>query len=278
MKMQIKKTPESQGSITSSQKSTEKKRKVPVKVILVVIVIASVLCICSAILLLIVSIVRQVGSGNVISEERPAETFKEIRLEGAKLNLFIQQGTTQNLTVEAEDNVIDRISTKVKGDTLTVSYKKDFPFGLIDVAFLHKDVNVYVTLKDLDAVYLDGSGKVQTEGQLVLDSFKLEINGSADIVMDVKSFELETAVVGSGNVTYKGSVNTQQLEVSGSCDYLAQDLESEFTRIEVSGTADVEVNTSLKLDVKISGSGQVRYRGDPKVTQEISGTGSVEEI
>lgn len=256
----------------------KKSRKISIKLILFIFAVLFVLCICSLIALFTVSVLRQVGSGNVVSENRSTDTFTEIRLEGEKMNLFVEQGTTQSLKIEAEDNVINKIDTRVKGETLTVSYKKSIPFDLVPLSFLHKEVNVYVTVKDLDAVYVVGSGNIETKNELVLDSFKLDIIGSSNVDMDIRLFELETNVSGSAKINYKGSVNTQALLVSGSCDYFAKDLESEYTNIELSGSGNIELNVQLKLDVDISGSGTIKYRGSPKVTQEISGSGTVEEL
>ena len=48
-----------------------------------------------------------------------------------------------------------------------------------------------------------------------------------------------------------------------------------FTRVEIAGAADVEVNASQMLHVEVSGSGSVTYLGDPALHESVVGWGSV---
>lgn len=82
-------------------------------------VIAVVLTV-TLVLLVSTSCIRFVGftgSGNVITEERTIADFDSISVS-AGINLFIEQGDDEALTIEAEDNIVPRISTDVRNGRL----------------------------------------------------------------------------------------------------------------------------------------------------------------
>jgi hypothetical protein len=54
-----------------------------------------------------------VGSGNVVNETRSVGSFNGIDLHGSGA-LFLSQGTQQPLRIEAEDNILKVLSTRVE--------------------------------------------------------------------------------------------------------------------------------------------------------------------
>src|SRR6187402_585305 len=81
------------------------------------------------------------GSGKIISENRTVTTFNGISLE-CHANVYFTQGDEQSVKVEADDNIISHITTKVKDMTLEISTDEENWNS-------HGTVNVYVTVKEL---------------------------------------------------------------------------------------------------------------------------------
>lgn len=68
-------------------------------------------------------------------------------------------------------------------------------------------------------------------------------------------------------------IDDQDLNISGSGRYQAEQLRSKSVKIDMSGSGMASVNASEVLDIHMSGSGTLAYTGDPKqVTQDISGS------
>ena len=67
-------------------------------------------------LLVIVScnVIGEIGSGNVVKEERKVSSFNAIEVSGA-FDVELVQGTAIAVTVEADDNLMDLIRTEVRG-------------------------------------------------------------------------------------------------------------------------------------------------------------------
>src|SRR5215211_2956329 len=81
---------------------------------------------------------------------------------------------------------------------------------------------------------------------------------------------------GSGKITVGGTVEQQDLKISGSGEYLAKDLQTKVASAEISGSGNATVTVSDKLDAQLSGSGQLTYYGNPpQVTREVRGSGRV---
>ncbi len=190
------------------------------------------------------------GSDETASESRDVSGFEEVELRGVG-NLSIQQGDSESLTVEAEEDVLPKIRTKVKNNRLIIGPKRN---TTIDTT---KPIIYELTVKDLSALEVSGPGDVEAE--------------------DISTDELAVKINGTGDVEVSGETDSQNVEISGSGDYQAEDLESEQAEVDVVGTGSAIVNVSDELDAKVSGTGSVEYVGDPTVNQDVSGTGEVSE-
>lgn len=188
------------------------------------------------------------GSGNVTSERRDVGGFDEVELQGIG-DLTVRQTGSESLTIEAEDNIIPSLKTEVQNNRLTIGVEDNTAVRTT------KPINYELTVKDLNALILSGSGNIDAA--------------------DIRTDELKVTLSGSGRVKASGKADTQVIDISGSGNYQAENLESEDVRVEVDGSGAATVNASDKLNVRIRGSGSVEYEGDPSVSQDISGSGRV---
>ena len=186
------------------------------------------------------------GSGQVESETRQVSGFTGIELSGIG-EVTIEQGATEALTIEADDNVLPALTSKVEDSVLELGTK---PRTTVRT---RNPIRYRVTVKDLTSIELSGSGSV---------------SGA-----DLRANALRVDISGSGTVDLAGSADQQEVEVSGSGRYEAAELPSRSVTIEISGSGKATVAASEQLRVEISGSGTVTYSGDPQIDQSISGSG-----
>jgi hypothetical protein len=189
------------------------------------------------------------GSGNVVSESRTVSGFTKIDLSGAG-DVIIEQNGTEALTIEAEDNLIPKLTSEVVNGTLRLGEKSNLTIHLT------KPVTYRVSMKDVSGLMISGSGTV-TASTITAPSLAVDLSGS-------------------GKITVGGTVDQQDLVISGSGEYQAKDLQTKNASVEISGSGNATVTVNDKLDAQISGSGQLTYYGNPpQVTQEVSGSGRV---
>ena len=189
------------------------------------------------------------GSGNVVSESRNVSGFTKIELSGAG-EMTIDQNGTEALTIEADDNLMPKLTSEVVDGTLRLREKSNLTLHLT------KPVKYRVSVKDLSGLMISGSGVV-TASKITTSRLAVDISGS-------------------GKVTVGGTVQNQDLTMSGSGSYQAKNLQTKITSVKMSGSGDTTVTVSESLDLEMSGSGKVTYYGNPaQVNQQISGSARV---
>lgn len=214
---------------------------------------------------------NSLGSGNVISQTRDVSGFNQIFFNGNG-NVFISQGESESLTIEGEDSILELVTTLVIDKALRIDYKKSNAAHLISSSPL---VNVYIQVKDIQEIRLSGSGTISTSTPLKTFHLKMSISGSGNGTIDVIGHKLVTILSGSSNFTVKGTVENQDIWISGSGIYQAGELSSKVANINITGSGEVSVNVQDDMDIHISGAGTVIYRGTPRIRQSISGSGNV---
>lgn len=234
------------------------------------------------------------GSGHVETETREIGRFDSINLAGIG-EVIITQGEETTLVVEAEDNLLRYLQTEVRGDTLTLSLRQPGPMVSV---WPTQPIKYYVTVTDLEAITITGSGDVTAES-LDADQMELTVIGSGDLHLDaLQSDDVGMTVAGSGNITVddlsarelmanvtgsgtcslQGEAVEQAVRITGSGDYRADDLQSETARVTIAGSGSGYISVTDSLDVRITGSGDVRYSGSPQLSQTIIGSGDVVDL
>jgi hypothetical protein len=188
------------------------------------------------------------GSGRVASEQRGTARVTAVELEGLG-RLELRQGSSESLTITADDNILPMIYSYVEGNRLVL--------GMHGCVRSVTELRYILTVRDLEAVTVGGSGSAALE-QISAERLNLRISGTGSIEAD-------------------GTVDQLSVLIDGAGDVRGQGLASRFAEVEISGTGSVETSTSDRLAVTISGAGSVRYFGDPAVVQTISGVGNVQQ-
>lgn len=231
------------------------------------------------------------GSGKIVTQEVNVSNFDSVSLEGSG-DVYIQQGQTESLTVEADDNIMPVLINKVVGNQLVLTTK---PNQSLEPS---QKVVYRITVKDLTGLSLKGSGNFFVS-PVKSNSMDISLNGSGDINMDdlatsklsvdlngsgnvsidkLATTSNDVTVNGSGDVKLAGQADSQNVTYSGSGKYLAGDLETNSADIRVPGSADLTVWVKEKLNVSINGSGTVSYYGTPTVSQTGQGSGKLNSL
>lgn len=215
------------------------------------------------------------GSGRVTSEARTVATFSRIALEGQG-EVVVQEGSTEALTVEAEDNLLPLITTEVQNGTLRLGFDRA---TWRDTLRPTRPIRFLVTVPRLEAFDLAGAGSLQA-GSLHSDQLALRLTGTGDLTLDrLEAAMLEVTIGGAGTVTAAGTVAAQRVEITGKGTYQAGDLDSGTAEVTISGTGEAVIWVREELAALISGSGTLSYWGDPTVSRrDITGSGDINPL
>jgi hypothetical protein len=224
-----------------------------------------------AFLLAAFSSCRQIrGSGNIVTETRATGNFTGVSAGGA-YEVEIKNGPVTEVKVEADDNIIKYIETRVSGNTLHIETRDGVNFN--DGHF-----KVYVTAPEINNIHSSGAASIAIRNILKNDKkITLEASGAAGINGEVDAPEIEAEASGASNIKVSGHTRNYKAEASGSADLETGELMSETTKIHTSGAASAHVYSSISLNADASGAGSINYSGAGTTVVKTSGAASVKK-
>ena len=210
------------------------------------------------------------GSGNIVTENRKTGDFTGISAGGG-FEVELMNGAATEVRVEADDNIIGYIETRVSGNVLDISTKGS-------TNFIDGHYKVYVTAPDISAVKSSGAASININNILKnSEKIDLEASGAASINGEVDAPKIATEASGAANITLSGRTMDYNAEASGSATIKTGELMSESTKVHASGAASVHVYASVKLDADADGAAGIHYKGAASVSQKTSGAASVKK-
>ena len=228
------------------------------------------------------------GSGNIISQTFDVSEFDQVEL-GTIGEVHIEQGDTESLTIETDDNILPLLVVNVDGGKLTLNAKDNtniepsatitFNVTVTEITSLNANSSGEIFVRPINGdsleILVNASGDVNLENVEVKD-FSVTSSGSGNTSVDnIDSESIHAVTSASGNVELTGNAGSLQVESGGSGDVLAGDLQTSVVEIVVEASGDVTVWAVDTLDVSISASGNVEYYGDPAVTENLNGSGNL---
>lgn len=189
------------------------------------------------------------GSGTAKTETRSLTGFKQIEANGA-VNLDITFAPEYSVTVEADDNLLEYVTSEVSGDTLVIGSK--------DRINPKTKINIKITMPELA---------------------RLDINGaSTGDIPGFKGDKLDLNLNGASKVKISGEVKDLKARASGASGIDAEGLKAENADVDSNGASKIMVNAAGDLKAEASGASSVTYVGDPKsLKQNSSGASSVKK-
>lgn len=228
------------------------------------------------------------GSGNIVTQSFDVAGFDQIQLDTVGV-VHVEQGDSESLTIETDDNILPLLEVNVKDGTLIL--------GAEDFATLDPTTTITfrVTVKDLSVITVNSSGDVIAEaisaedfavhvnasGDVTLESvevetFSVSCSGSGDVnVDDLQADDVQLQMNSSGDIRIAGRTPSLNVKISGSGDVLAGDLQASDATVSIQGSGNATVWAVDLLDVTLSASGNLSYYGDPALTQNASGSGDL---
>ena len=154
------------------------------------------------------------GNNDVTSQERTAEGFNGITLEGVG-NVKIHPGESYKVIVTTDSNLQNRVLTTVNGNTLHITQKSG--------SFSATELTIDVYMPELKSISLNGAGNFKINAG---NTSELDVSLSGAGSVDAQNFEVQNITIkhsgvgnakiwvtnslngtlsGVGNIQYKGN-------------------------------------------------------------------------
>lgn len=175
------------------------------------------------------------GSGNAIEESRDINYVSKVEING-NFKVDIVCGETNSLKIEAEDNILPFIETKVEDEKITIKTKEK-------ITNL-REIRITLTIHTLEELESEGKSTISVKS-INSDELDIEMDGEGEIVLEGKADDLDISIDGDGKL-------------------FAKDLQSKNAYVTLYGEGKAEVYARKALKAKVKGEGVIDYWGDPE--------------
>lgn len=196
------------------------------------------------------------GSGNIIKVERDIEAFTGLRTRSF-VDVELVQGPFK-LEIEAEDNIIEYVETRVVKENLIIEMDEDVKIKT------EKPVKIYLQLPDLKFAEVSEVSKLSTKSVIKIEELSIEATGASksNFILDVKT--LRISLSGSSSLRATGYAVRQKIKMEEASKYEASQLKSEDIDIAASSASKAEILAFNSIFGDLSEASQCVYYGEPK--------------
>lgn len=208
------------------------------------------------------------GNRNVVTETRTVkDDFTKIKVSTG-LDLYLTQGSSEEIIVEADENLQDIIITEVNKGILSIYADQNI--------WRAKSRKIYVTVKSLEALTATSGSDVYAEETLNVNDIKISATSGADIRISLNADTVETSSTSGSDIAISGVANNHISKATSGASIDAYQLESKNVTVKVSSGADINIYASESINAKASSGGDIDFKGSPKqINKKSSSGGSV---
>lgn len=206
--------------------------------------------------------------GPVVEQDLNLGHFEGIELN-VRDNVYIKQGSTQRVTIEAQENVADALNKKIENGIWVIDFDSK--------PKLYKNIRINITTPDLKYIKLNGPGMVITQ-KMQLDSLKLVVNGSGNIDVEGDIKHLHSEMLAKGDIFLEGTAKLHTIDLMSEGRINSFDLESSKSLITLEGIGTANIKVKDTLQARLLGDGSIYYKGSPFLNTISTSSGTITKV
>jgi hypothetical protein len=225
------------------------------------------------ILLMILSLITVFTIGAFAGkQDRPTGSFTGIEISSA-IKVVLTQGNTEKLTLEGDDDILQRVITETRGNKLIIKLKD----GTYNKS--SQEVTAYLTFKTLSSIELSGAVNLNGTNEMNFNDLELECSGATKINLHLNASKLDCDFSGASNLSLEGSAQLLNIDISGASKVNAEDLVVKNCNIDCSGASYIAIHVTDKLRAEGSGASKISYKGNPSIVEsDMSGASKISKM
>ena len=224
------------------------------KAIIIIVIVAAVAVICTLL------IVRGwpgglIGSGNLETEEYAFTNFTKVEISSA-FEFEIRQSSSYNISVTADDNVIDYVQVSQDGQTLKIRLGRVTWLGPVTL-------RASVTMPQLHSLTVSGASRGTVSDFSSTEDLDITVSGASRVTGDITAGNVEFDISGASTIQLEGSADDMVASVSGASSFNLDDFTVNDADVNFSGASSGTINLDGTLDADLSGASKLWYIGEP---------------
>lgn len=196
-----------------------------------------------------------VGSGNLETEAYAFSDFTEIEI-GSAFEFEIQQSSSYEISITADDNVMEYVQVSQVGQTLKIGLRTVTWFG-------PATLRASVAMPELLGLTVSGASRGDIYDFSSTEDVDITVSGASRVNGDITAGDIEFDISGASNIQLEGSANNMVASVSGASRFNLGSLTVNNANVNFSGASSGTINLNGRLDADLSGASRLSYIGEP---------------
>lgn len=205
------------------------------------------------------------GDGNVVTKNRNITQPFDAVSAGGDIEVIVEQGNSNSVTVSADSNLHEHIITEVENGELNVS---------CDVSIRGEaSKKVIITVATLNTLESSAGVNLKSKNALKQESIALIANSGSfmDVAVEASKTTCETS--SGGNMKVSGRAAALEAEASSGSTMDGRALSATTAKAAASSGATIFVNPAEKLAADASSGGHIFYVSTPNKLEKNASSG-----
>ncbi|HMB62983.1 MAG TPA: head GIN domain-containing protein [Eudoraea sp.] len=206
------------------------------------------------------------GNGVIAKDRREVtEEFTAVTASEG-LDVYITQADEFEITIEADENVIDLIGTDIREGQLKIHTIENIG---------RATKKVFVSMPEITALKSSSGADLVSQNILEVEKITLDASSGADLNVELMADEVEASTSSGADIRLSGEANYLDADASSGSDIKARDFTVKNCRADASSGADISVHVTESLTADASSGADISYTGEATVQKKKSVSGSV---
>ena len=203
------------------------------------------------------------------AEERNVPEFNAVDVASG-IRATVEIGPRRPVRVEAKDDVLDLVETRVEDGALHIGFKPHSRWKG------ESRVTVTIQTPDLRAIGASGGAIVRATFTRA-DESAIEVSGGSEIrARGIDTARLSVHGSGGAQLDVQGRADSLDLQISGGTRLHGRDLSVKDVDLQASGGSEGDLRANGRIRGSLSGGSELHVRGGAKARVATSGGSSVE--
>ncbi|MGV0979211.1 head GIN domain-containing protein [Empedobacter falsenii] len=209
---------------------------------------------------------RVEASSNTVTETRKVASFEGIDVSSA-ISVTVEDGNYNGqISVEAPDNIMNRITTEVKNGVLVMKIN-----GTVNLK--NSSIKIKFPHQKLRSFNLSGATNVTVLPTQKVEKMAVDLSGASNLKLDVVSNSISVDNSGASSMKISGNVQDLNISVSGASSFVGKELKAANVVVDCSGASSTTVWAVNSLNADSSGASSVRYVDENGLKTKVSTSG-----
>lgn len=205
------------------------------------------------------------GSGKTTTDVRAVNQKFENLMVTNGIKVIIEQSNSLSIKVEADDNIIDQIETRIENNKLIIESNENYSSSIQPI--------VYVKMNTITSLNADSGSQIESSNILKTEKLMVNCSSGSQINLSVEADSLSLESSEGSSITAKGKALIAETLSSSGSNIIAKDLFANTIKANASSGSSTSVYPIVKLDAKSSSGSSIDYYNAPKelIKYESSG-------